>query len=118
MTPAFAEYPQTLDDAALMPSHAKARGEGVRAGPSLEFYRVAGLSVLHVFEETIFARVEEWYRLPTRITTDLPAHQRLDNAVTTPGEESVRRALAIQLIITREWGAGDEREPAAGLLRR
>jgi hypothetical protein len=25
MTPAFAEYPQTLDDAALMPGHAKAR---------------------------------------------------------------------------------------------
>ncbi|HZI76679.1 MAG TPA: hypothetical protein VFD73_22165 [Gemmatimonadales bacterium] len=48
-----------------MPSHAKAREEGARAGPPLEFYRVAGFSVLHAFEETIFARVEEWYRLPT-----------------------------------------------------
>ena len=27
-----------------------------------------------------------------------------DEAVTTPGEESVRRALAIQMIINREWG--------------
>ena len=41
-----------------------------------------------------------------------------DEAVTTPTEESVRRALAIQLIINREWGLADEREPAAGLVRR
>src|SRR5699024_7925528 len=27
-----------------------------------------------------------------------------DEAVTTPGEESVRRALAIQMIINKEWG--------------
>ncbi len=36
-----------------------------------------------------------------------------DEAVTTPTEESVRRAMAIQLIINREWGPVDEREPAA-----
>ena len=40
-----------------------------------------------------------------------------DEAVTTPTEESVRRAMAIQLIINREWGLVDEREPAAGLVR-
>ena len=39
-----------------------------------------------------------------------------DEAVTTPTEDSVRRALAIQLIINREWGLADEREPAAGLV--
>ena len=37
-----------------------------------------------------------------------------DEAVTTPTEESVRRALAIQLIINREWGLSKKREPLAG----
>ena len=40
-----------------------------------------------------------------------------DEAVTTPTEESVRRALAIQLIIKRELGLAQEREPAPGRLR-
>ena len=40
-----------------------------------------------------------------------------DEAITTPTEERVRRAMAIQLIINRELGPGEEREPAAGLLR-
>src|SRR5260370_40796134 len=29
----------------------------------LEAFRDAGFTVLHVFEETIFARIDEWYRL-------------------------------------------------------
>ena len=37
-----------------------------------------------------------------------------DEAVTTPTAESVRRALAIQLIINQEWGLADEREPQPG----
>ena len=37
-----------------------------------------------------------------------------DEAITTPTEESVRRAMAIQLIINREWGLGEEREPEPG----
>ena len=41
-----------------------------------------------------------------------------DEAVTTPSEESVRRALAIQMIINKEWGLAAQREPAAGCLRR
>ena len=49
-----------------------------------------------------------------RITTDLPAHQRLDEALATPGEESVRRALAIQLIITRESGLAMNENPLQG----
>lgn len=98
MTPAFTGYRQTLDDAALMSRHAKlgekvlvpvgpSSSTGMRSGD-------AGFSALRVFEETIFACVEEWYRLPA--TYHLPAHQRLDEAVTTPGEEPVPRALAIQ----------------------
>ncbi len=39
-----------------------------------------------------------------------------DEAITTPTEESVRRAMAIQLIINREWGLCQEREPEPGQL--
>ncbi|MGP8005587.1 MAG: methylmalonyl-CoA mutase family protein, partial [Acidimicrobiales bacterium] len=37
-----------------------------------------------------------------------------DEAVTTPSEESVRRALAIQLIITKEWGLTMNENPLQG----
>ena len=37
-----------------------------------------------------------------------------DEAVTTPTEESVRRALAIQLIINREWGMAMNENPLQG----
>ncbi len=37
-----------------------------------------------------------------------------DEAVTTPSEESVRRALAIQLVINREWGLAMNDNPLQG----
>jgi isobutyryl-CoA mutase len=37
-----------------------------------------------------------------------------DEAVTTPSEESVRRALAIQMIIGREWGLAMNENPLQG----
>lgn len=37
-----------------------------------------------------------------------------DEAVTTPSTESVRRALAIQLIINREWGLASNENPLQG----
>ena len=37
-----------------------------------------------------------------------------DEAITTPSEESVRRALAIQLIINREWGLAQNENPLQG----
>ncbi|MGB1581072.1 MAG: fused isobutyryl-CoA mutase/GTPase IcmF [Nevskiales bacterium] len=37
-----------------------------------------------------------------------------DEAITTPTEESVRRALAIQLIITNEWGLAKNENPNQG----
>ena len=40
-----------------------------------------------------------------------------DEAITTPTECSVRRAMAIQIIINKEWGLSAERESAAGLVR-
>ncbi len=37
-----------------------------------------------------------------------------DEAITTPSEESVRRAMAIQLIINREWGLAKNENPTQG----
>jgi isobutyryl-CoA mutase len=37
-----------------------------------------------------------------------------DEAITTPTEESVRRAMAIQLIINREWGLANNENPNQG----
>src|SRR6185503_17624626 len=37
-----------------------------------------------------------------------------DEAVTTPSQESVRRAMAIQLIINREWGLSMNENPLQG----
>jgi len=37
-----------------------------------------------------------------------------DEAITTPTEESVRRAMAIQLIINREWGLAKSENPNQG----
>src|SRR5574337_967228 len=37
-----------------------------------------------------------------------------DEAITTPTEESVRRAMAIQLIINREWGLARNENPNQG----
>ncbi|KXU89961.1 methylmalonyl-CoA mutase [Paraburkholderia monticola] len=37
-----------------------------------------------------------------------------DEAITTPTEESVRRAVAIQLIINREWGLAKNQNPNQG----
>src|SRR6202021_3182401 len=37
-----------------------------------------------------------------------------DEAVTTPSEHSVRRALAIQMIIDKEWGLAGNENPLQG----
>src|SRR5690606_32314687 len=37
-----------------------------------------------------------------------------DEAITTPTEESVRRAMAIQLIVNREWGLAMNENPLQG----
>jgi len=38
------------------------------------------------------------------MTIAFASHQAYDEAITTPTEESVRRAMAIQMIINREFG--------------
>ena len=64
---AFAEYRETLGDTALMSRHAGLREKVFVPVRPLDFYvdafGAAGFKVLHVFEETIFARIDEWYRL-------------------------------------------------------
>jgi len=37
-----------------------------------------------------------------------------DEAITTPTDESVRRAMAIQLVINKEWGLGKNENPIQG----
>jgi methylmalonyl-CoA mutase len=37
-----------------------------------------------------------------------------DEAITTPTEESVRRAMAIQMVINREWGLAKNENPSQG----
>jgi methylmalonyl-CoA mutase len=37
-----------------------------------------------------------------------------DEAITTPTDESVRRAIAIQLVINREWGLAKNENPSQG----
>jgi SAM-dependent methyltransferase len=65
--PAFAEYRETLEDAALMSKHVKLREKVFVPVRPLDFYvdafHATGFKVLHVFEETIFARIDEWYKL-------------------------------------------------------
>jgi SAM-dependent methyltransferase len=65
--PEFAEYRGTLNDATLMSRHEKLREKVFVPVRPLDFYlrafQDAGFTVPHVFEETIFARVDEWYDL-------------------------------------------------------
>src|SRR5689334_23161596 len=84
MTSAFAEYRQTLDGAALMPSHAKARRRCScrsvpRVLPGRQIQRAPRL------RGTIFARVEEWYRLPTHARRGVGAAGAGDPADHHPG---------------------------------
>ena len=67
--PAFAEYQPVLADSALMARHGKLRDKVFVPVRPLDLYvsafENAGFTVLHVFDETISARVDEWYQLLT-----------------------------------------------------
>jgi SAM-dependent methyltransferase len=97
--PAFAEYRETLGDAALMDSHVKLREKVFVPVRPLEMYleafRQAGFSVLHVFEETIFARIDEWYRLLTTyhdgVLSWVGGSEKVEGK--PPSEEAVRQRL-------------------------
>jgi SAM-dependent methyltransferase len=65
--PEFAQYRETLEDATAMSRHEKLREKVFVPVRPLDFYQQAfqdaGFTVLHAFEQTIFARVDEWYDL-------------------------------------------------------
>ena len=65
--PAFEEYRPVLADSARMASHGKLRDKvfvPVRPlGLYVKAFEEAGFTVLHVFDETIYARIDEWYQL-------------------------------------------------------
>jgi SAM-dependent methyltransferase len=97
--PAFAEYRETLDDAAVMAGHVKLREKVFVPVRPLELYlqafRDAGFTVLHVFEETIFARVDEWYRLLSTyhdgVLSWVGGSEKVEGA--PPSAEAVRQRL-------------------------
>ena len=97
--PAFAGYRETLDDAALMSRHAKLREKVFVPVRPLELYlqafRDAGFTVLHVFEETIFARIDEWYRLLSTyhdgVLSWVGGSEKVEGA--PPSAEAVRQRL-------------------------
>jgi SAM-dependent methyltransferase len=65
--PAFEEYRPVLHDSALMARHGTLRDKVFVPVRPLDYYvsgfEEAGFTVLHVFDETISARVDEWYQL-------------------------------------------------------
>jgi SAM-dependent methyltransferase len=64
---AFAEYRETLENSTAMARHTQLREKVFVPVRPLDLYlqafRDAGFTVLHVFDQTIFARVDEWYEL-------------------------------------------------------
>lgn len=65
--PTFAEYRDVLDDAERMTAYRRLREKVFVPVRPLELYLSAfersGFSVQHVYETTVFARVDEWYQL-------------------------------------------------------
>jgi hypothetical protein len=61
----------------------------------LQAFRGAGFTVLHVFEETIFARVDEWYRLLSTyhdgVLSWVGGSEKVEGA--PPSAEAVRQRL-------------------------
>jgi len=61
----------------------------------LQAFRDAGFTVLHVFEETIFARVDEWYRLLSTyhdgVLSWVGGSEKVEGA--PPSAEAVRQRL-------------------------
>lgn len=97
--PAFAEYRETLEDPALMALHEKLREKVFVPVRPLDFYegsfRDAGFTVLHVFEETIFAQIDEWYKLLCTyndgVLSWVGGSEKIEGK--PPSEEAVRQRL-------------------------
>ena len=61
----------------------------------VEAFRAAGFTVLHVFEETIFARIDEWYRLLSTyhdgVLSWIGGSEKVEGM--PPTEEAIRQRL-------------------------
>jgi SAM-dependent methyltransferase len=97
--PAFAQYRTALEDAALMSRHERLREKVFVPVRPLDLYvqafSDAGFTPLHVFEETIFARVDEWYRLLSTyhdgVLSWVGGSEKVEGA--PPSAEAVRQRL-------------------------
>jgi methylmalonyl-CoA mutase len=89
-------------------------GAGERAQKLKYHIQTSGRS-LHAQEidfNDIRTTLQAWYAIADNCQS---LHTNAyDEAITTPTEESVRRALAIQLIINREFGLGKNENPQQG----
>jgi SAM-dependent methyltransferase len=97
--PAFAEYRETLGDRTAMGRHAKLRDKVFVPVRPLDLYlqafQDAGFSVLHVLEDTIFARVDDWYKLLSTyhdgVLSWVGGSEKVEGK--PPSEEAVRHRL-------------------------
>lgn len=96
---AFEEYRPALGDAQIMASHRKLRDKVFVPVRPLELYvdgfERAGFNVLHVFDETITASVDEWYQLLATyhdgVLSWVGGSQKVEGAA--PSESAVRDRL-------------------------
>lgn len=97
--PAFAEYRETLADAQSMAAHTKLREKVFVPVRPLDVYldafEAAGFQVLHVFDSTIYAEVDEWYQLLTTyhdgVLSWVGGSPKVDGR--TPSEEALKDRL-------------------------
>ncbi|HEX4060882.1 MAG TPA: methyltransferase [Streptosporangiaceae bacterium] len=96
---AFEEYRATLDDSTLMTRHRQLRDKVFVPVRPLDLYvkafEEAGFTVLHVFDETISAGIDDWYQLLTTyndgVLSWVGGSQKVEG--TAPTEAAVRDRL-------------------------
>ena len=68
-------------------------------------------SVVHYAQEIDFNDIRTTLQACMQFMIIITGTQMYDEAITTPTEESVRRAMAIQLIINKELGLAKNENP-------
>src|SRR6266705_3079161 len=93
----------------------KRRYDGNERSQKLKFHSQTSGRSLHA-QEIAFNDIRTTLQalISTYDNTNSLHTNAYDEAITTPTEESVRRAMAIQLIINREWGLGKNENPNQG----
>src|SRR5437588_668504 len=93
----------------------KRRYGGTERSQKLEFHSQTSGRSLHA-QEIAFNDIRTTLQalISTYDNTNSLHTNAYDEAITTPTEESVRRAMAIQMIINREWGVAKNENPNQG----